>query len=225
MLDLFIPEDHLCPACGKYFPTTQGRNTHLSLSSKCAWYRKGKLIDMYGEVDEEEESSFPEGTYEGDKEVEVEEDEGFDDDFYAPALDEVEEVYHLIPIPDPPADIGTPGPGPSSSAYRSSRSPSPSTPSRSTSITIDSDDNERVTEEHPTAGKVIRMDVNLHEQWRRRFGDRDSDGDTPMGGPDAEGNPFAPFASELDWRIASWAVKDGIGHNSFNRLLSIPGVS
>ncbi|KAF8868438.1 hypothetical protein CPB84DRAFT_1819214 [Gymnopilus junonius] len=37
-------------------------------------------------------------------------------------------------------------------------------------------------------------------------------------------NLFAPFASELDWRVAQWAVKDGPGHNAFNRLLEIPGV-
>ncbi|KAF8958087.1 hypothetical protein BDZ97DRAFT_1668977 [Flammula alnicola] len=37
-------------------------------------------------------------------------------------------------------------------------------------------------------------------------------------------NPFAPFSSELDWRVAQWAVKDGPGHNAFNRLLEIPGV-
>ncbi|KAJ3776370.1 hypothetical protein FB446DRAFT_762900 [Lentinula raphanica] len=35
---------------------------------------------------------------------------------------------------------------------------------------------------------------------------------------------FAPFASEMDWRIAEWVVKDGIGHKSFDRLLAIPGV-
>jgi len=28
----------------------------------------------------------------------------------------------------------------------------------------------------------------------------------------------------MEWRIAHWAVKDGIGHKSFDRLLSIPGV-
>lgn len=218
MHDLSVSDDHLCPACSKYFQTMQGRNAHLSLSRKCAWYRKGKLMDMY-ELDEEEESSFPEGTYEGDEDVDVEGDDRFDDDFYAPALDDVEEVYHMIPIPDPQVDIGTPGPGPSSSAYRSSASPL-----HSTSITIDSD-GERITEEHPTAGKVIRMDVNLHAQWNRQWGNRDSEGDIPMGSPGDEGNHFAPFASELDWRIASWAVKDGIGHKSFDCLLSIPGVS
>ena len=38
-------------------------------------------------------------------------------------------------------------------------------------------------------------------------------------------NPFSPFTSELDWKIGRWAVKDGPGHNAFDRLLQIPGVS
>jgi hypothetical protein len=38
-------------------------------------------------------------------------------------------------------------------------------------------------------------------------------------------NPYAPFTSELDWRIARWTVKDNPGHKVFDRLLSIPGVS
>ncbi|KAJ3966048.1 hypothetical protein EV361DRAFT_872717 [Lentinula raphanica] len=46
------------------------------------------------------------------------------------------------------------------------------------------------------------------------------DGSSPL--PDTA---FAPFASEMDWRIAEWVVKDGIGHKSLDRLLSIPGVT
>ncbi|KAF8868755.1 hypothetical protein CPB84DRAFT_1755779 [Gymnopilus junonius] len=51
----------------------------------------------------------------------------------------------------------------------------------------------------------------------------DQDGDTLMDDAGAP-NLFAPFASELDWRVAQWAVKDGPSHNAFNRLLEIPGV-
>ncbi|KAG1735953.1 uncharacterized protein EDB91DRAFT_1235852 [Suillus paluster] len=36
---------------------------------------------------------------------------------------------------------------------------------------------------------------------------------------------FAPFESELEWRVACWAIQDGIGHKSFDRLMAIPGVS
>ncbi|KAG0702907.1 hypothetical protein DFH29DRAFT_982183 [Suillus ampliporus] len=37
-------------------------------------------------------------------------------------------------------------------------------------------------------------------------------------------NKYAPFASEIDWRVAQWAVVDGVGHNSLDHLLAIPGV-
>jgi hypothetical protein len=55
------------------------------------------------------------------------------------------------------------------------------------------------------------------------FGGVDEDGDVEMGEEDNV-NKFAPFASELDWRVARWAVQEGIGHKSFDRLLAIPGV-
>ena len=64
------------------------------------------------------------------------------------------------------------------------------------------------------------MDKSLLARWQNIFG-------TNEGNPKdrtADSNHFAPFASELDWKIAQWAVKDGIGHNSFDRLLNIPGV-
>ena len=44
-------------------------------------------------------------------------------------------------------------------------------------------------------------------------------------GSSAAVNRFTPFASELDWRVACWAIQDGIGHKSFDRLMAIPGVS
>ncbi|CAA7267865.1 unnamed protein product [Cyclocybe aegerita] len=34
----------------------------------------------------------------------------------------------------------------------------------------------------------------------------------------------SPFTSELDWKIAQWAIKDSPGHNAFDCLLKIPGV-
>lgn len=36
----------------------------------------------------------------------------------------------------------------------------------------------------------------------------DREGDTLMD-EDGEPTPFTPFSSELDWRVAHWAVKDG----------------
>ncbi|TEB25366.1 hypothetical protein FA13DRAFT_1756601 [Coprinellus micaceus] len=45
-----------------------------------------------------------------------------------------------------------------------------------------------------------------------------------MEGDADKDNPYAPFTSELDWRVAQWAVKEKVGHSAFDRLLDIPGV-
>jgi hypothetical protein len=37
-------------------------------------------------------------------------------------------------------------------------------------------------------------------------------------------NPYVPFTSELDWRVAQWAVKETVGNSAFDRLLEIPEV-
>ena len=86
-----------------------------------------------------------------------------------------------------------------------------------------------IIEEHLSAGRVIRVDETLHQLWRKRFGEEEAQGvDVDMddtGQSSSSYNTFAPFASELDWRVAHWAVSEGIGHKSFNRLMDIPGVS
>ncbi|KAG1800739.1 uncharacterized protein HD556DRAFT_1438739 [Suillus plorans] len=88
---------------------------------------------------------------------------------------------------------------------------------------------ERVKEENTTAGASIRLVETLHECWRRNFGpEKDRNGDINMldisSELEAEDGKFAPFNSELDWRIARWVIQDGIGHKSFDRLMVIPGV-
>ncbi|KAI0071807.1 hypothetical protein K474DRAFT_1561795, partial [Panus rudis PR-1116 ss-1] len=40
----------------------------------------------------------------------------------------------------------------------------------------------------------------------------------------SERNPFAPFTSELDWKLAEWVKKHNIGSNALTELLSIEGV-
>ncbi|KDQ13244.1 hypothetical protein BOTBODRAFT_111901 [Botryobasidium botryosum FD-172 SS1] len=41
---------------------------------------------------------------------------------------------------------------------------------------------------------------------------------------ESPGNAYAPFKSELDWRVAMWAKTEGPGSSAFTNLLSIPGV-
>ncbi|KAH8100185.1 hypothetical protein BXZ70DRAFT_893418 [Cristinia sonorae] len=38
-------------------------------------------------------------------------------------------------------------------------------------------------------------------------------------------NPYAPFASEIDWKVAQWAKLQGPGSTSFSNLLNIKGVA
>jgi len=81
----------------------------------------------------------------------------------------------------------------------------------------DEDDN-RVEVVHLTAGKVIRMDAMLHERWQKQFGVQKED-------EEEEHGTFHPFESRLDWEVACWAIEEGIGHGTLDRLLSIPRVS
>ena len=47
---------NICGACHKSFATTQGLCAHQSMSQLCAWYKKGKLKEIFedtGDVQED----------------------------------------------------------------------------------------------------------------------------------------------------------------------------
>lgn len=139
-----------------------------------------------------------------------------------------EELFHFVPEDPSCSEIGQAGPGPSTLSMRK-RTPEPSNV-HSTFHCLDDDEDTRVEDEHPSAGRTIRMNKDLHQRWHDLFGPgKDREGDMLMGEgtifTSGRSNGFAPFASELDWRVANWAIKEGVGHNAFDRLLSIPGVS
>ena len=192
----------ICPACHKRLKTAQGLATHLSTAKGCQWYKKGKLraLTLPGEFAVDEDVLMREVNSPLPEELEgrMEEEEPGQvmEDFH-------DRLFDLIPIGDP--------------AERP-RSPDPSS-------ALDM----RVEDVHPTAGKVICMEETVHQRWRREFGGCDTDGDVVMEelgeGTSMKKNMFAPFKSELEWRVACWAIQDGIGHKSFDRLMAIPGVS
>lgn len=39
--------EDICGACNKPFKTRQGLSAHQSMSKKCAWYKKGKLREIF----------------------------------------------------------------------------------------------------------------------------------------------------------------------------------
>jgi hypothetical protein len=90
--------------------------------------------------------------------------------------------------------------------------------------TLEDDEDERFTIWAKNAGNVVRQDpppryIPDHEEQEVNGSNSESTMEV-----DQEANKFAPFVSELDWRIAQWAVKDGPGHSAFDRLLEIPEV-
>ena len=139
-------------------------------------------------------------------------------------------------LPSPVDPYGSDG---NMQATSSQAGPSSATPSQ-WQPTLDDDEDTRVEDENITAGQVIRMSKMVVETWKAYFSDAD-DGSTAQGNEDHmdfdgdADNPgeypqkdpnmkWKPFASELDWRVAMWAVREDVGQNSLNRLLSIPGV-
>ncbi len=134
-------------------------------------------------------------------------DESFEDtEDISVSLDELDfsdvnlsaDMFHFINT-SPPVNlaIGEEGPGPSTAANRIQHA-----------IQLDDDSDDRVTDIYAGAGRILR---------RTSLTSNSSD-------PDIE-SPYAPFSSELDWRIAKWAIKDSAGQAAFDRFLAIPGVS
>jgi len=218
-------DDLCCPVCLKGFKTKKGCASHLRTARSCAWYRRGKLaelapLDLDGEGghmqigEEDNQEGGPDHTFGHD-----EEGIGFDAEDIMDEIEENDNFFDFVPIPIPlPPQIGEAGPGPSTIAARHFRH-----------RILDDDDDDRVEDVFQGAGNVIRMNQHLHEKWRKLFGqdsDADADGDVPMhhDGDNTGAFAFHPFASELDWRVANWVVKESPGNNSFDRFLSIPGV-
>jgi hypothetical protein len=179
-------------------------NSHLTSAKSCSWYAKASLRDLGINDTEGGVSSI---SIEPDLQVDGQiGDEGWneydphqDPDIameFGPYGDELQ----FVPV-EPPTKTTVQG---------------TSTHSRHT-VLVD-DDDERITIVDEDAGRIFRKETPP------RLTQVDGEGDSFMeeGG---EPNRFSPFSSELDWRVAQWAVKDGPGHNAFNRFLEIPEVS
>ncbi|KAJ3512046.1 hypothetical protein NMY22_g15452 [Coprinellus aureogranulatus] len=237
---LFTVDDvPLCPNCGQLFRTMQGVNAHLTMSKKCASYKKGKLReivinpDSHSRILSSSPTQSPESTQrsnpprppspQADNPIawhepvwpdpqEMSDDEASDieeRDYHEDLAQFIASLEHdefeLFP--------GLGDPGPQTQEHREGRRLG-----RVLSRALLDDEDTRVVEEpYSNAGKVIRRESTGEPS-------KDSDGDTVMDGDMDEDNPYAPFESELDWRVAQWAVKETVSQSAFDRLLEIPGV-
>lgn len=218
-------ESILCPAgCGRLFQTTKARESHVTQSQSCSWWRKYEKSSWTQELEAtDDEPLGPEYMERLEEEKEEEEEELVEvhvGELEADLLQEYEEdhdIFHFVPL-EP--EIGEQGPGPSTQANRLLDR------QLGTKLRTLDDNNiedEQVIEWKKKAGTAIKIDKSLRERWRIAH---NLEADIPMDGTGSLPDKlYFPFASEMDWRIAEWVVKDGIGHKSFDRLLAIPGVS
>jgi hypothetical protein len=169
----------------------------------CAWYKSGKNRAFDMEVQDFEGGGLDIG---GTGDI-----NDWDDMMPGDVMKDMEDVIEFIPSAGSEA---IPEAGPSGDA-RSRHIVD--------SIHLDQGDDERVEFTNTKAGWVIGVADTLYKQWHTKFGHMDEDID--MDGASGDKTDYAPFASEMDWRIANWVVKDGPGHGAFDRLLAIPDVS
>jgi hypothetical protein len=195
----------ICPACHKRLHSSQGVAAHLRTARSCQWYKKGKLraLTLPGQFGQDDEVEMREV----DEPLPAEVDELIDAADPAQVMQDFhDQFFDLVPMLSH-------SPGPQHHRHD---------PDKNADL--------RMEVPHPTAGQVIRVDETVYQRWRREFSGTDEEGDVSMDdgglgeGSSAAVNRFAPFASELDWRVACWAIQDGIGHKSFDRLMAIPGV-
>jgi len=197
---------HPCEAkCGRFFTSIKSMNSHLTSAQSCSWYTKAMLRDLGIKSTNPgvslSTSVTPDLHVEGEgwNELDPQQDPDVAMEF-GPYGDE------LRFLPNEPEEIEAEHP------------PQIADNNTSRHTVLDDDDDKRIVIVDADAGRIFRKEAPP------RYTQVDREGDTLMeeGG---EPNPFEPFSSELDWRIAHWAVKDGPGHNAFNRFLEIPGVS
>jgi len=220
-IDLTINQ---CPVCNKIFQTPQGMHAHLRTALLCQQWGKGKRREILDELLNTDEDVMEKGyqSLNDDNEDDASTPGPIFDDFDSEAgidifdegWDEEEDFFYFVDIGEEEmvdVSIGEDGLGPLTTSHRR----------RPMERVLDEDDDSQVKEEYTAnrAGKCIRMDSTLHDRWKQHFGSSSA-----TEASSNQDNPYAPFASELDWRIARWVVKDGIGHKSFDRFLSIPGV-
>jgi hypothetical protein len=208
---------HPCEArCGRYFISIKSMNSHLTSARSCSWYAKEKLRDLG--VDDMEDG-FPSSILiEADLQVHQHvDDQGWQE--YDPQQDPDvtmefgpygEELQFLPAEPKEILDENQSQTAENSILRGTSHS-------RHMHTILDVEEDERITIVDEDAGWIF------HKETPPMY-TQDKEGDVLME-ENGEPNPFAPFSSELDWRVAHWAVKDGPGHNAFNRFLEIPGVS
>lgn len=215
------PALHQCPVCQRSFDSSRGLSVHRDKVKACSWYAQdpavfGAFLDEKGEIVLEDAAALPiDLEHTSPAPVAAEDDNTLDDDDYIPAL------FAELATQPQPATTFRPTTGMSCPLSRMLGAQARS---------LDDVDTPLVVVEHKEAAHIVRTDNSLKTQWRRIFESNTSirdivmEGTTDLNIGNLPSEAYAPFTSELDWRIAQWGVKEEVGQNALNRLLEIPGV-
>ncbi|KAL0954394.1 hypothetical protein HGRIS_003378 [Hohenbuehelia grisea] len=228
----------LCPVCQRTFVSAGGTRSHLKMLKNCSWWLteaqlrlkrrdskgKGKMLDPASSLDYAlvpemypDEETYAYGvSYDDVAVVDAPPEERPED-----VLEELEEeeLFRLVPG-FVPYDAAEPSAGPSGSPADS----------KVTGLSLDEDEDERSTTSSLELAWTKPSDPGSESSKAQ-----DAEGDVTMESANLEGsssetaepvipNRFAPFASELDWQVAHWFVREEPGHTSFDKLLALPGV-
>ena len=212
--------------CGRYFQRLQSMNYHLLYARSCKYYMLGKFRAWAEEDEDEDEESdhhqqpedHPDNHSDDDDEGDYNPMDDPDLHFTLSELDLDRDDSFLLPrYPDRSTTEGVAGPGPQTAAHRLRQT------AASYHVLDDNDGDDREITITKDAGKVRRKVSPPTLQ----FESKDANGDATMQEPNEEPpsrSPFFPFTSELDWKVAQWAIKEDPGQNALDRLLSVPGV-
>lgn len=205
--------------CGRRFDVTGSMHKHLISSTKCGGYLQGKLRDL-GLFDDDGMLTL-ETNPEDDLDFEWDDSQAQEvpyQPFQFEPVDLNTNELHFVPTDleapsNDQSEGAVPGPGPSTAANTILRQAE-----AQQHRVLDVREDSGITVWTEGAGRILHRVV---PPGYMQTNVRDEQGDIRM----AEGDEtFFPFSSELDWRVAQWAIKDGPGHNAFDRLLEIPGV-
>jgi len=206
-------------------------NHHLLNARSCKYYMLGKFRAWANDDDDDE--SDDEGDLPSHEHEDHPEDHGDDDEIDYNPMDDPDLQFGLSQLNLDRDDSffiprysdrttsnvtneGEGGPGPQTAAHRLRQT-------AASYHVLDDDDDKREINTCEEAGKVRRKVSPPTLQLESK----DANGDTIMREPDEQSiprSPFFPFTSELDWKVAQWAIKEDPGKNALDRLLSVPGV-
>ncbi|TFY51511.1 hypothetical protein EVJ58_g10526, partial [Rhodofomes roseus] len=142
-----------CAACNHIFKTVQGLTSHQSTSRKCAWYKKGKLKQVF-DFDDSDSDSEEDGD---DVEISGYSEPGFDSTGSGASSSVLASRRSTSPgrnVPDQEDDdlgsvfdfIGISAPQPAAAGENNAEAGPSSRPLRRTAIALDDDEDTRVEE-------------------------------------------------------------------------------